>query len=142
MSINKRVQSILLILLITIIAIGGLLLLMGRMAAPEAPPTPTHSMAEPEPEQQPTEPQETVAETSRSDDNIIATVNDEVITREAWQQATRLDAVMSVLTFQAIPTAEETLDRLVNEIVVLEGVDETSPPAAAEIEAEQNLPSS
>ncbi len=134
--INKRVQSIVLMLLIGIIAVGGLLLLMGQLAAPETAPTP--SSMESQPVQEPDSPQEPIAETTgpnnNNEEDIVATVNDEIITKEAWQQVTRLDAVMSHLAFQAIPTAEETLDRLVNEIVILADVNDIPRPTAEEIE--------
>jgi peroxiredoxin len=55
------------------------------------------------------------------DEPIAATVGDVPITHAAWQNATRLDEVMSHLTDQPIPSAEETLDRLINEILLLQG---------------------
>ncbi len=131
--LNKRLQSIILVLVIAIVATGGFLLLMSWMAAPAAPPEVEHGQVEPQPAQQPNSSEVTASDSSGSDE-VVATVNDEVITKQAWQQATRLDAVMSRLVFQPIPTAEETLDRLVNEIVVLEGASETPAPTAEEVE--------
>ncbi|OQY48589.1 MAG: hypothetical protein B6242_02015 [Anaerolineaceae bacterium 4572_78] len=53
-------------------------------------------------------------------DDIVATVNGNVISHEGWQRATSLDMVMNALTNQAPPTTEETLDRLINEILLLQ----------------------
>ncbi len=53
--------------------------------------------------------------------SAVATVDGVAITYPAWQTATRLDAVMSELTGQPIPSAEETLDRMINEILLLRG---------------------
>jgi cytochrome c biogenesis protein CcmG/thiol:disulfide interchange protein DsbE len=49
--------------------------------------------------------------------------------------ATRLDVVMNRLATQPIPTAEETLDRLINEILVLNAVENAPSPERAEVEA-------
>jgi peroxiredoxin len=46
-----------------------------------------------------------------------------------------LDAVMSQLVYQPLPTAEETLDRLINEIIVLDGVEDVPIPTDDEVEA-------
>jgi cytochrome c biogenesis protein CcmG/thiol:disulfide interchange protein DsbE len=72
-------------------------------------------------------------------EELVATVNGSAITRHEWQQATRLDAVMSQMALQPVPTAEETLDRLVNEILVLETVADPASPDTARIEARLEL---
>ena len=50
---------------------------------------------------------------------IIATVDEEPITVDAWQQAVALDQAMSGLVGQDPPSSEETLNRLINELLVL-----------------------
>jgi peroxiredoxin len=50
---------------------------------------------------------------------VIATVDDEPISAEAWQQAVALDQAMSGLVGQDPPSPEETLNRLINELLVL-----------------------
>jgi peroxiredoxin len=112
---NGRAQAIVIILAIAVMAIVGLLLLMAQLAESETSAT-TESALIPSaaiktPPNAPGLPDL---------DDAVATVNNQIITQQVWQQATRLDAVMSQLAAQPIPTAEETLDRLINEIIVLE----------------------
>jgi len=112
-------------LVIALAAIGGLLLVMSRLATSEA------TVATPEISPQ-------ASPTTSPEDEVVATVNGQKITQQTWNKAARLDAVMNQLTSQPLPTAEETLDRLVNEIIVLEAITATSKPpspGAAEIEA-------
>lgn len=111
---SRRIQTLLIVLAVAVVAVAGLLLLMSQLAT-----SPTASVAD----SRPTLSAQTPVATNTSGlpglDEAVATVNDQIITQQAWQQATRLDAVMSQLASQPIPTAEETLDRLVNEIIVL-----------------------
>jgi peroxiredoxin len=110
--LNRRIRTILITVVVALAAIGGLMLLMGRLSASETAATQSLSSVLPTagtPTVQPT-------------DEIVATINNQQITESAWQQATRLDAVMSHLAGQSIPTAEETLDRLINEIIILNAV--------------------
>lgn len=127
---DKRFQSILIILIMVTVALAGLLLLMSYLAASSVavanPPAPPEEVAV-----QP----ETITPAVDNGDDVTATVNDTIITRQAWQQATRLDGVMSRLAGQPIPTAEETLDRLINEIIVLAGVPASPQPPMDEVEA-------
>jgi hypothetical protein len=50
---------------------------------------------------------------------VIARVNDAPITQDEWRVALLLDGVMSRLTRQPMPSAEETLQRLINERLLL-----------------------
>ncbi|PJF46832.1 MAG: hypothetical protein CUN48_11795 [Candidatus Thermofonsia Clade 3 bacterium] len=50
---------------------------------------------------------------------IVAEVDGEVVTREEWQRALALDRAMSALAGQSAPTPEASLQRLVNERLVL-----------------------
>jgi hypothetical protein len=115
-------------------AIAGLLLLMVRLAAPAADSalatpavvsagaTPTHSPGALPAGQVPDEP-------------VVATVDGTPVTESAWQTAARLDAVLSRLAAQPIPVSQETLDRLVDEILLLRETgleDATVTPAEVE----------
>jgi peroxiredoxin len=51
---------------------------------------------------------------------VVATVNGRDIPYDLWQETTRLDRVMDGLVGKPAPSAEETLDRLINEILVLQ----------------------
>ena len=142
----KRLKSVLTLVIIAITAISGLLLIMDRLAASETAGTGANNTtrateatvserADGSP--LPAAPEETAILPA----DIVATVKpqncidcDEIITRQAWQQATRLDAVMSQLAGQPVPTAEETLDRLVNEIIVLAETAPISPAAPGAVE--------
>jgi peroxiredoxin len=67
--------------------------------------------------------------------DTAATIDGIPISYPDWQIATRLDATMSRLTGQPIPSAEETLDRLVNETLLLRGADlESASVAPLEIQ--------
>jgi peroxiredoxin len=126
---SKRTPALLTVLVVAVLAVAGLLGLMSQLAV-SAPPTPIATplpSGNEEPVSMPSD-RSTLAE-------AVATVNDEVITQKAWQQATRLDAVMSQLAAQPIPTAEETLDRLINEIIVLQAVSPLLPSQPASTEA-------
>jgi len=133
--IDKRIQSVILIVGAALIALAALLLLMRWLAAPAAPaaaelpvtPTPTAEQVI-----TPTAP------APFSGEEVVATVNNITVTRQTWQQAARLDAVMSKLAHQPAPTAEETLDRLVNELLVLNSNPDAPQPAAAEVQAKIN----
>jgi cytochrome c biogenesis protein CcmG/thiol:disulfide interchange protein DsbE len=151
----KRTHITLLVAtLAALVAMGGLLLLMTRLSAPETAPAPITpvagsdratltrppeaitSQAEsggevPEPAT-PTPTPETPPAERVLDETVVATVGDVPITRAAWQT----DMVMSRLAGQTIPSSEETLDRLINEILLLRGADlEHASVAPTEIEA-------
>ncbi len=149
---KKRFQLIAVGLGLALLAVAGLLLVFGRLAAPTgsvarsdlAPPSvapPESGQAAVTPNDSPTtespppKQKQIPAAADIQAADIIATVNDEIITRPAWQQAIRLDVVMSRLAGQPIPSAEETLDRLVNEIIVLAAAPDVQPSTGAEVEA-------
>jgi len=129
---NKRFQSIIVIVLIAIAAVVGLLLLMSRLATPDGPP-----LKSVEATQQPIVVDVPATQTKTTDDNndeVAATVNNHVITQQEWDKATRLDAVMNRLARQSPATAEQTLDQLINEIIVLAESAEISDPTIEEVE--------
>lgn len=123
--INTRLIGIFTVILVAIGLLGSLFAVMTLMARPET----TDSGQQ----------VDMAAAINQMDDQsheVVATVNGTEITREAWQLATTLDAVMSQIARQPIPSAEETLDRLVNEIIVLDAVPVVAVnPSPAEIEA-------
>lgn len=90
------------------ISIAALAALAGLLFVMQRPPAPVATRAEPAP---------------ASSDNIAATIDDVVISYSAWQTATRLDAAMNRLAGQPVPSAEETLDRLINETLLLRAAD-------------------
>ncbi len=132
---KRRLQTISIILFLAIASVAALLWLMGSLAGSQNAPTGAPS--------EPAQAAQNLAQASQplDPDEVVATVNGQAINRQAWQQATRLDAAMSQLAAQPIPTAEETLDRLINEIIVLNAAFPLTqgqggkPPAAAEVEA-------
>lgn len=130
----KRLQTLFLILVLGGIAIAGLLLLMARLATPESPVSQAETEPAPEAVEQPA-PEIKEKPIPSENDETIATVDGEIITRRAWEQATRLDAVMSGLVHQSIPTAEETLDRLVNEMIVLDQAESLPSVSTEAVEA-------
>lgn len=70
-----------------------------------------------------------------SADPPVAQVEGERILRSAWVEAVLLDRVMSHLAGVASPSPEETLDRLINEVLVLRAAPEVREPAPEEVEA-------
>lgn len=69
----------------------------------------------------------------QSGDPIVASVDGSDISRSFWQEAVLLDQVLSGLAGQPAPTPDETLQRLINEELVLQ----TIPPEQEEPAAEQ-----
>ncbi len=71
--------------------------------------------------------------------HVVASVDDEPLYLEEWQQAIALDQVMSGLVGQARPSPEETLSRLVNERLVLRAAESAGLPEADRGQAESWL---
>jgi len=131
--LNKRLQSIIAIILIAIASVIGLLFLMGQLAtSDDAPGVSVESTQKPPDVAILTIPPQT--KTVAGSDDIVATVNDHIITKQEWDKAIRLDGVMNRLAGQPPPTAEETLDQLINQIIVLGEAPDISSPSAGEIE--------
>jgi peroxiredoxin len=135
---------------VALLAIAGLLLHMRQLAAPAALSLPPAQAASPEAAAQTPNPPPIPSSTRPAatstlspeaalpveTETVVASVDGIPITRTAWQEATRLDEVMSRLASQPIPSAEETLDRLINEILLVrESKSATTASAPAEVEA-------
>ncbi|MFN3761612.1 MAG: hypothetical protein ACK4WK_00225 [Anaerolineae bacterium] len=109
---------------IRVLATGGVALLMlflvigmlGRELAPVAPPVPS---ATPSPADPP-----------------VARVEGQPIGRNFWAEAVLLDWAMSRLTGVPAPAPEETLDRLINEVLVLRAASSQPTPDRDEVEAQ------
>jgi len=83
---------------------------------------------------EPTEPAPmiTPAVPPQSDEPIVASVDGRAISRSSWMEAVLLDQVLSGLAGQPAPTSDETLQRLINEELVLQAI-----PPEQELKAEQ-----
>jgi peroxiredoxin len=132
---------------VALLAIAGLLLLMRQLAAPAASPPAQAASTEaaahlpsPLPIPSPTKPAATSTPSPEAtlpveSEPVVASVDGVPITRMAWQEATELDGVMSRLAGQPVPSAEETLDRLINEILLVSASESAAEVAPAEVEA-------
>lgn len=101
--------------IVAVVGVGLLLVLLSR--GPGAP-TPMVTPARPTPDENP----------------VVASVNDHLIRHSTWLRAVLLDQVLSGLAGQPAPTSDETLQRLINEELVLESFPPEQTPAAAQIE--------
>jgi len=101
----------------------GLLLLVGLFSLAARPPRPVPTPSLPPPRS---------PGAGEADEEIVALINGDPITRGAWLRAVALDRAMSRLAGQPTPSPEETLNRLVSERLVLRAAQEaglTLPPA-------------
>jgi len=71
-----------------------------------------------------------------TDDPVVASVNSHPIHHSFWLEATLLDQVMSGLSGQLAPTPEETLQRLINEELVLQAASPERGPTTEQVEAQ------
>lgn len=132
---SKRLQSIIIIVIIAITGVAGLLFLMSWLATPDNPTAKSiEATQQPRAVDVPATPPRNKAIGSNDDDDIAATVNNHVISKQDWDKATQLDMVMNRLAGQPPTTAEQTLDQLINEIIVLAESTEFYSPTAEEIE--------
>lgn len=99
------------------VAVVAVVLLLKGLSAP--PPTPAPPTPTPDPAQQ-----------------IVARVGERHITLGDWAVAYYLDAIMNRLSGQPAPIATETLDRLVNDVLILDAAAEEGIAASdADVEA-------
>jgi hypothetical protein len=113
---DKKYAIRLLIFLVPLgAALVALLLLLRGLNAPL--PTPAPSTSTPDPAQA-----------------VVARVGERRITFGDWSVAFYLDALMSRLSGQPVPTARDTLDRLVNDALILSASADKGIAAAADVE--------
>ena len=67
---------------------------------------------------------------------LVATVDEEPVFFDEWKEAVALDWVMSGLIGQASPSSEDTLNRLINERLVLQAAGRAGIPEVDESQAE------
>lgn len=70
------------------------------------------------------------------EDPTVASVNGRPIKRSFWMQAALLDQVMSGIAGQPAPSSDETLQRLINEDLLLSSFPPEQPPTTDQIEAQ------
>jgi hypothetical protein len=75
-----------------------------------------------------------IVPTPTDDDPTVASVNGRSIKRSFWTEAALLDQVMSGLTGQPAPAPDETLQRLINEELVLAAFPPERAATAAQVE--------
>ena len=114
--ISPRIWAILGVGIAAVASLGLLLAFLGR--GPDEP-APTITRAIP----------------TLSNDPVVASVNARPIGYSFWMEAVLLDQVMSGLAGQPAPTPDETLQRLVNEELVLQANPSEQEPAAEQVEA-------
>jgi hypothetical protein len=111
------------ILSVGIAVVAGLGLLLAFVARAPGEPAPMVTPETPTP----------------ADDPVVASLVFEQKTRSItysfWQEAVLLDQVMSGLAGQPAPAPAETLQRLINEELVLNAVPPEQPPTAGQVEA-------
>jgi len=115
-----------------VIGVGLLLVFLSRR--PQTMPDPTTSPTIPDPMTSPMIPDPMTSPIiPAADENpVVASVNGQPIRHSLWLEAARLDQVLSDLAGQPIPAAGETLQRLINEALVLQ-----TPPQERAPEPEQ-----
>ena len=113
--ISPRVWTLLGVGIAVVIGIGLLLAFLGR---------------------EPGEPSPMITPAARPapDDPVVASVDGRPIHQSVWMEAVLLDQVMSGLAGQPAPSTDETLNRLIDQELVLEGFQQE--PTTGQIEAQ------
>lgn len=112
-----RVWAILGAVIAVVAGLGLLLAFVGRGPGPPAPAI-------------------TPAPITPTDDPVVARVDGRAIQHSFWMEAVLLDQVMSGLAGQQAPTSGETLQRLINEELVLAAFPPEQEPMAGQTEAQ------
>jgi hypothetical protein len=119
-AISRRIWAILGVGIAVVAALGLLVAILGRGPGEPAAITPT-------------------TPTPTADDPVIASIafDEDVrtIRHSSWQEAVLLDQVMNGLAGQPAPAADETLQRLINEELVLHTFPPEQEPTRAQVEA-------
>jgi hypothetical protein len=115
--ISPRVWALLGVGIAVVVGIGLLLAFLGR---------------------EPGEPSSMITPAARSspDDPVVASVDGRPIHQSVWMEAVLLDQVMSGMAGQPAPSTDETLNRLIDQELVLEGFPPEQEPTAGQIEAQ------
>lgn len=103
-----------------VVVIAGLGLLLALLSRGPGAPSPIATSAIPTP----------------SDEPIVASVNGRPIKHAFWMEAVLIDQVMSGLSGQPVPTPEETLQRLINEELILSAIPLEQALTAEQVEAQ------
>jgi hypothetical protein len=131
---------------VALLAILSLLWVMGQLAAPKEPeatypvtftsPGSEHLQSNLErPTTQPINTSRDILEPG----TVIASVDGISITMKTWQDVTLVDGVMNQLAEQPAPSADETLDHLINEILLVRAAGlEDVRPFSSEVESRIN----
>ncbi len=114
---SLRFWSLLLVGILALVGLGSLMTFLGRDPGPPQPVA-------------------TVTPTPDAGDPIVAHINGQPIKRSTWAQAYLLDQIMSGISGQPPPTAKETLERLINEALLLEAFPPIREPPDEEIQAQ------
>lgn len=114
---SSRMWAILGIGIAVVAGLGLLLVFLGRGPGALAPMT-------------------TAALSTLADDPVMASVNGHPIRYSIWMEAVLLDQVMSGLAGQPAPTPDETLQRLINEELVLQAIPPEQEATAEQVEAQ------
>lgn len=119
-AVSPRIWAILGVGITVVAALGLLVAILGRGPGEPAAITPTTL-------------------TPATDDPVIASIafdeDARTIRHSSWQEAVLLDQVMNGLAGQPAPAADETLQRLINEELVLHTFPPEQEPTTAQIEA-------
>ena len=106
MPTSSKLSPILITVVVGIALVGAMIVMLQPSASPPATATPASSP--------------TAAGSSAADSDAVAIVNGQAISRAEWQRVVALDRALSQLAGQPAPAAESTLERLINERLVLQ----------------------
>ena len=105
------------ILGVGVIVIVGFVLLLTFLDQGAGPPAASLSHPTPEP----------------TADPVVASVNGKPIQQSAWRQAVLLDQVLSMIAGQAAPPPDDTLQRLINQAIILSAAPPTQTPTSEQV---------
>lgn len=128
--VRSRLLAVLGMGLVAVVGLAALLMFLEGGATAPTPTNTSDRSISPSPTNLQTPEQELV-----DGDLAVATVNGRTISYSFWQEAVLIDQVVSGLAGQPIPTREETLQRLINEDLVLQTVPPDQTPTIQEVEA-------
>jgi len=114
---KKEISSRVWVIAAICVAVGGLALLLMALSPKQNVPEPTVAQT---PVEQPVVPSPSpVPAEAPVEDFVVARIDDKAITFSQWEKAVLIDRVLSDMAGQAAPPAEDTLQRLINEELVI-----------------------